>query len=150
MFVLSSSFLLSHSVYKLSSLPFSIFFAALTMARTKITPNPSPSSQNPPTKTRRVNLSSSRNPPRDPSVPSSQAVRPVSSRPNQPQPTPRQTSATVRPLPDYKQLYPWATSALLGETSSINTDIDVLRLKKGDQAHLSFSCLLYTSDAADE
>ena len=141
MFVLSSSFLLSHSVYKLSSLPFFIFFAALLMARTEITPNPPPSSQNPPTKTRRVNPSSSCNPPRDPSVPSSQAVSPASSLPNQPQPTPPQTNAAVRPLPDYKQLYPWATSALLGETSSINTNIDVLRLK---------NCLLYTSDAADE
>jgi len=28
---------------------------------------------------------------------------------------------------------------LLGETSSINTEIDVLCLKKGDKAHLSFS-----------
>ena len=109
------------------------------MARTKITPNPPSSSQNPPLKTRKVIPSSSRNPPRDPSIssiPSSQAERPASSRPNQPQPTPPQTSATVRPPPNYKQLYPWATSALLGETSSINIDIDVLRLKKGDKAHL--------------
>jgi len=45
----------------------------------------------------------------------------------------------VRPLPDYKQLYPWASSALLGETSSINTDVDILCLKKDDQAHLSYS-----------
>jgi len=37
-----------------------IFFAALLMARSKVTPNPSPSSQNPPTKTRRANPSSSR------------------------------------------------------------------------------------------
>ncbi|XP_068461707.1 MICOS complex subunit MIC60-like [Phaseolus vulgaris] len=100
------------------------------MARTKITPNPPSSSQNPPSKTRKVIPSSSRNPPRDPSIPSSQAERPASSRPNQPQPTPPQTSVAVRPPPDYKQLYPWATSALLGETSSINIDIDVLRLKK--------------------
>ena len=132
-------FQLSHSVYELSSLPFFIFFAALLMARTKVTPNPPSSSQNPPPKTHRVILSSSRNPSRDLSIPSSQYERPASSRPNQPQPTPPQTKAAVRRLPDYKQLYPWATSALLGETSSINTDIDVLRLKKGDKAHLSFS-----------
>ena len=129
-------FQLSHSLYELSSLPFFIFFAALLMARTKITPNPPSFSQNPAPKTRRVITSSSRNPSRNPSIPSSQAERPASSRPNQPQPTPPQTCVAVRPLPDYKQLYPWATSTLLGETSSINTDIDVLRLKKGDKAHL--------------
>ena len=100
---------------------------------------PSSISSKPPTKTRRANPSSSRNPPRDPNIPSSQAVRPAPSRPNQPQPKPPHTSTVVRPLPDYKQLYPWASSALLGETSSINTDLDILRLKKGDQAHLSFS-----------
>ena len=116
-----------------------IFFAALLMARSKVTPNPSPSSQNPPTKTRRANPSSSRDPPRDPNVPSSQVVRPASSRPSQPQPNPPHTSTVVRTLPNYKQLYPWASSALLGETSSINTDVDVLRLERGDPAHLSFS-----------
>jgi len=45
----------------------------------------------------------------------------------------------VRPLPNYKQLYPWASATLLGETSSINSDRDILRLKKGDQTHLSFN-----------
>jgi len=45
----------------------------------------------------------------------------------------------VRPLPDYKKLYPWAITTLLGETFSINTDVDILRLKKSDQAHLSFT-----------
>jgi len=45
----------------------------------------------------------------------------------------------VRPLPNYKQLYPWASATLLGETSSINSERYILRLKKGDQTHLSFS-----------
>ena len=112
--------------------------AASSMARSKITPNPPPSSCNPPANTRRANPSSSRDPPRDPDVPSSQVVRPAPSRPNQAQPNPPHSSANVRPLPNYKQLYLWA-SALLGETSSINFDRDILRLKKGDQTHLSFS-----------
>jgi len=43
------------------------------------------------------------------------------------------------PLPDYKQLYPWASANLLGETSSVNSNRDILRLKKGDKEHLSFS-----------
>jgi len=38
-----------------------------------------------------------------------------------------------------KKLYPWATSTLLSETSSINTEPAVLRLNRGDKAHLSFS-----------
>ena len=109
------------------------------MARSKITPNPPPSPRNPPANTRRATPSSSRNPPRDHNVPSSQVVRPAPSRPNQAQPNPPHTSAAVRPLPNYKQLYPWASATLLGETSSINTDVDVLRLKKGDPVHLSFS-----------
>ena len=45
----------------------------------------------------------------------------------------------VRPLPDYKRLYPWASATLLGETSSVNSDRDILRLKKGDQDHPSFN-----------
>ena len=122
----------------LISSPFHLL-AASPMACPKVTPNPPPSSRNPLTNTCRANPSSSRDPPRDPDVPSSQVVRPASSRPNQPQPNPPHTSAAVRPLPNYKQLYPWASSALRGETSSINTDRDILRLKKGDQAHFSFS-----------
>ena len=45
----------------------------------------------------------------------------------------------VKPLPDYKRLYPWASATLLGETSFVNSDRDILRLKKGDKEHLSFS-----------
>ena len=122
----------------LISSPFRLL-AAFLMTRSKVTPNPPPSPRNPPTKTRRANPSSSRDPPRDPIVPSSQVVRPASSRPSQSQPNPPHTSTVVRSLPYYKQLYPWASSALLGETSSINNDRDILRLKKGDQDHLSFS-----------
>ncbi len=104
--------------------------AASSMARSKITPNPPPSPRNPPANTHRATPSSSRDPPRDPNVPSSQVVRPAPSRPNQAQPNPPHTSAAVRPLPNYKQLYPWASATLLGETSSINTNVDVLRLRK--------------------
>ena len=90
-------------------------------------------SRNPPPKPRRNpsygNPSSSRNPPRDPSVPSSRAQRHAPSQPNQPRPTPPQTSAIVRPALDYKLLYPWAPPALLNETSSINTEADILRLR---------------------
>ena len=113
------------------------------MARTRITPNPPSSSRNPPPKTRGVissqNLSSSRNPPRDPNIPSNQAERPAPSQTNQPQPTLPQTGETAKPLYDYKKLYPRATLTLLGETSSINTELAVLRLKRGDKPHLSFS-----------
>ena len=111
------------------------------MARTGITPNPPTSSRNPPPKPRRNhssgNPSSSCNPPRDPSVPSNRAQRPAPSQSNQLRPTPPQTSATVCPTLDYKLLYPWAPPALLSETSSINTEADVLRLR--DKTHLSFS-----------
>ena len=136
----SISFSSVESLYlqTLISSPFRLLAASL-MARSKVTPNPPPSPRNPPTKTRRANPSSSRDPPRDPNVPSSQVVRPASSRPSPSQPNPPHTSTVVRSLPDYKQLYPWASSALLGETSSINTDRDILRLQKGDQTHLSFS-----------
>ena len=106
--------------------------AASSMARSKITPNPPPSPRNLPTKNRRTNPSSSRDPPRDSNVPSDRVARPASSRPSQSQPNPPQPSAMVRPLPDYKQLYPWASATLLGETSSINSDRDILRLKKGN------------------
>ena len=112
--------------------------AASSMARSKITPNPPPSPRNPPTKTRRANPSSSRDPLRDPNVPSNRDARLASSQPSQPQPNPPQPSAMVGPLPDYKRLYPWASATLLGETSSINSDRDILRLKKGDQDYLSF------------
>ena len=122
----------------LISSPFRLL-AASPMPRSKVTPNPPPSSRNPPTNTRRANPSSSRDPPMDPNVPSSQVVRPAPPRPSQPQPNLPRTSAAVRSLPNYKQLYPWASPTLLGETSSINTDHDILRLKKGDQTHLSFS-----------
>ena len=43
------------------------------------------------------------------------------------------------PFMTTKKLYPWATSTLLSETSSINTEPAVLRLNRGDKAHLSFS-----------
>ena len=122
----------------LISSPFRLL-AASPMARSKVTPNPPPSPRNPPTNTHRANPSSSRDPPRDPTVPSSQVVRPAPPQPSQPQPNLPHTSAAVRSLPSYKQLYPWASPTLLGETSSINTDRDILRLKKGDQTHLSFS-----------
>jgi len=45
----------------------------------------------------------------------------------------------VKPLPDYKRLYPWASATLLGETSSVNSDLDIFRLKKADRENLSFS-----------
>jgi len=35
-------------------------------------------------------------------------------------------------------LYPWANLTLLKETSSVNSALAVLRLKKGDQPNLSF------------
>ena len=108
----SVSFFSVESLYlqTLISSPFRLL-AAFLMARSKVTPNPPPSPRSPPTKTRRVNPSSSRVPPRDPNIPSSQVVRPASSRPSQSQPNPPHTSAVVRSLPDYKQLYPWASSA---------------------------------------
>ena len=119
-------------------IPFRLL-AASSMTRSKITPNPPPSPRNPPAKTRRANPSSSRDPPRGPNVPSDRVARPASSHPSQPQPNPPQTSAMAKPLPDYKRLYPWASATLLGETSSVNSDRDLLRLKKGDKEHLSFS-----------
>jgi len=45
----------------------------------------------------------------------------------------------VKPLPVYKRLYPCASATLLGETSSVNSDLDIFRLKKGDKENLSFS-----------
>ncbi|XP_068503902.1 uncharacterized protein [Phaseolus vulgaris] len=100
------------------------------MARSKITPNPPPSAQNPP--------SQAHNPPRAPGASSSQAERPATSRPNLAQATPPVAGGASVPTPDYKKLYPWASSALLKETSSINSAMAVLRLRKGDQSDLSF------------
>jgi len=100
------------------------------MARSKITPNPPPSSQNPP--------SQAHNPPRAPGASSSQAERPATSRPNLAQATPPVAGGASVPTPDYKKLYPWANSTLLKETSSINSAMAVLRLRKGDQSDLSF------------
>ena len=111
--------------------------AASSMACSKMTPNPPPSPRT--ANSRRASPFSFRDPPRDPNVPLSQVVRPAPSRPNQAQPNPPHTSAAVRPLPNYKQLYLWAFATLLDETSSINSDCDILRHKKGDQTHLSFS-----------
>ena len=119
-------------------IPFRLL-AASSMTCSKITPNPPPPPRNPPAKTRRANPSSSRDPPRGPNVPSDRVARPASSHSSQPQPNPPQTNAVVKPLPDYKQLYPWASTTLLGETSFVNSDRDILRLKKGDKEHLSFS-----------
>jgi len=89
------SFCLSTLHFSLFHLLF-VFFADLLMARTGITPNPPASSRNPPLKPHRNpssrNHSSSRNPPRDPSVPSSRAQRPATSQANHPWQTPPQTS----------------------------------------------------------
>ena len=100
------------------------------MVHTKITANPPLSSQNPP--------SQAHNPTRAPCAPSSQAERPATSRPDPAQATPPVTGGASTPTPDYKMLYPWATSTLLKETSSVNSPLAVLRLKKGDEPNLSF------------
>ena len=126
------------SFYLRTLMPFRLL-AASSMTRPKTTPNPPPSPRNPPAKTRRANPSSSRDPPRGSNVPSDRVARPASSHPRQPQPNPPQTNAVVKPLPDYKRLYPWASATLLGETSSVNTDRDILRLQKGHKENLSFS-----------
>ena len=100
------------------------------MARPKITPNPPPSSRNP--------SSQAHNAPRAPgSSSSSQAERPAPSRSNLAQATPPVVGGASVPSPDFKKLYPWATSTLLKETSSVNSAGAVLRLKKGDEPHLS-------------
>ena len=100
------------------------------MARTKTTANPPPSSRNPPSQVH--------NPSRAPGAPSSQAERPATSRPNLAQATPPVAGGASIPTPDYKKLYPWANSALLKETSSVNSVLAVHRLRKGDQSDLSF------------
>ena len=119
-------------------IPFHLLVAS-SMTRSKLTPNPPPSPRNPPAKTRRANPSSSRDPPRGPNASSDRVVRPASSHRSQSQPNLPQTSVVVGPLPDYKRLYPWASATLLGETSSVNSDLDVFRLKRDDKANLSFS-----------
>ncbi|XP_068500620.1 uncharacterized protein [Phaseolus vulgaris] len=100
------------------------------MARTKTTANPPPSSRNPP--------SQAPNLPRASGAPTSQAERPATSRPNLAQETPPVAGGASIPTPDYKRLYPYANSTLLKETSSVNSALAVLRLKKGDQPNLSF------------
>ncbi|XP_068492297.1 uncharacterized protein [Phaseolus vulgaris] len=100
------------------------------MARTKTTANPPPSSRNPPSQVH--------NPPRPLGASSSQAERPATSRPNLAQATPPVAGGAPIPSPEYKKLYPWATSTLLKETSSVNSALAVLRLKKGDEPNLSF------------
>ena len=135
----SSSFSPSVKSFCLRTLmPFRLL-AASSMTRPKTTPNPPPSPRNPPAKTRRANPSSSRDPPRGSNVPSDRVARPASSHPSQPQPNPPQTNAMAKPLPNYKRLYSWASATLLGETSTVNSDLDILRLKKGDRQNLSFS-----------
>ena len=112
------------------------------MAHTKSTANPPPSSRNPPPQARRVapgaNPPPARNPPRASGAPSNQAERPTSSHANPAQATPPIAGGASLPPKDYKELYPWATSTLLKETSSINTELGVHRLRKGDQPDLSF------------
>jgi len=78
------------------------------------------------------------NPPRALGAPSSQAERPATSHPNLAQATALVAGGASIPSPDYKKLYPWATSTLLKETSSVNSALAVLRLKKGDEPNLSF------------
>ena len=110
------------------------------MARAGATPNNPALSRNPPPKSRKQpssgNPSTSRNPPRDPPVLSSRAQRTAPSQPNQPQSSFPQANATVRPILDYKLLYPWAPHALLNETSSINTEVAIHCLR--DKTHLTF------------
>ena len=105
------------------------------MAHTKSTANPPPT-------TRRVapgaNPPSVRNPPRASGALSNQTERPASSHANLTQATPRVAGGASLPPQNYKELYPWATPTLLKETSSINTELGVLRLRKGDQSDLSF------------
>ena len=109
---------------------FSSSFAASKMTRSKITPNPPPSSRNP--------SSQAHDPPRARGASSSQAERPAPSRPNPAQATPPVTGGASIPPPDFKKLYPWANSTLLRETSSVNTAGAVLRLTKGDEPHQTF------------
>ena len=115
-------------------LPF-LSFAVPAMAQTKSTAHPPYSSRNPPPNTRRVTIGTNppptRNPPRASGAPSSQAERPASSRANLTQATPPQAGGVSLPSQDYKKLYPWASPILLKETSSINTDVGVHRLRKG-------------------
>ncbi|XP_068503906.1 photosystem I reaction center subunit IV, chloroplastic-like [Phaseolus vulgaris] len=100
------------------------------MARSKITPNPPPSSRNP--------LSQAHNPLRAPGASSSQVERPAAPRPDLAQATPPVAGGASVPSPNFKKLYLWATPTLLKETSSVNSAGTVLRLKKGEDPHLSF------------
>ena len=109
---------------------FSSSFAASTMTRSKITPNTPPSSRNP--------SSQAHDPPRARGASSSQAERPAPPRSNLAQATPPVTGGASIPPPDFKNLYPWANSTLLRETSSVNTAGAVLRLTKGDEPHQTF------------
>ena len=136
-----SVFQSSHSVYQPSTFSFPCrLLCSFSMARTRATSDSLAPSRNPPPKLRKKpssgTPSTSRNPTRDPAILSNQAQRPAPSQPNQLQTTPPQTSATVRPIPDYKLLYPRAPPALLNETSSINTEADIHRLR--DKTHLTF------------
>ncbi|XP_068492156.1 uncharacterized protein [Phaseolus vulgaris] len=112
------------------------------MAHPKSTAKPPSSSRNPPPQARRVapgaNPPPARNPPRASDAPSNQAERPASSHANLAQETPPVAGGASLPPKDYKELYPWAIPILLKETSSINTELGVLRLRKGDQSDLSF------------
>ena len=105
------------------------------MAHTKSTANPPPQA-------RRVapgaNPPPARNPPRASDAPSNQAERPAFSQANPAQATPPIAGGASLPPKDYKELYPWATPTLLKETSSVNSALAVLRLKKGDEPNLSF------------
>ena len=132
-FVFHPSFTIELTSTTFAHLSFPFSLAVPAMARTKTTANPPPLLRNP--------SSQAHNPPRAPSAPSSQAERPATSRPNLAQATPPIAGGASIPSPDFKKLYPWATSTLLKETSSVNSALEVLRLK---------NCLLYTSDAADE
>jgi len=138
--VSSSSPIESFSVILISSL--SLSFAVPAMAHTKSTANPPPSSRNPSLKPRRVapgtNPPPARNPSQASGAPSNQAERPTSSHANPTQATPPVAGGAPLLPQDYKELYPWATPTLLKETSSINIELGVHRLRKGDQSDLSF------------
>ena len=83
-----------------------------------------------------------RRPPRSTPLYSSAASdvykRQTSSHANPTQATPPLAGGASLPPQHYKELYPWATPTLLKETSSINTELGVHRLRKGDQSDLSF------------
>jgi len=129
-FVFRPSFTIRSTSATFVHLSFTFSFAVPRMVRTKITANPPPSSRDPPSQTH--------NPPRAPGAFSSQAERPATPRPNPAQAAPPDAGGASNASLDYKKLYPWATSTLLRETSSVNSAGAVLRLKKGDEPNLSF------------